>query len=139
MGYDAANIIPILLIHSQTYKSTTSIRDWFAVCHMVHHNTSGSLVCSFIPERFVCSCAIGWWGHHIAINNKWLRGLLGTTAHFEPLHLGSNMMLLRALGEELEGAGGKWYGDTFAFLAYNVMLMVFMAIVMMADVNSAIF
>jgi membrane associated rhomboid family serine protease len=72
----------------------------------------------------------------IAIDGEWWRGLSGATAHFEPLHLGFNMMSLRALGDELEGAGGKWYGDAFAFLAYNVALVVFTTIVMMALVRA---
>ena len=74
----------------------------------------------------------------IAIENEWWRGMSGATAHFEPLHLGFNMMSLRALGDELEGAGGKWYGDTFAFLAYNVALVVFTTMVMMALVYARI-
>ncbi len=51
MGYDAANIIPILPFHSQTCKSTTCIHEWLVAYHMVH-NTSGSLARSFVCERF---------------------------------------------------------------------------------------
>jgi hypothetical protein len=93
---------------------------------------SGLLAHLFVCERFACSFASGWWGHCIAINNKWWRGLFGATAYFKPLPLGFNMMLLRTLRDELEGARGKWYGDTFTFLAYNVAIMVFTTIVMMA-------
>jgi membrane associated rhomboid family serine protease len=74
----------------------------------------------------------------IVVEHEWWRGLSGATAHFEPLHLGFNAMSLRALGGELEGSEGRWYGDTVAFLFYNVALVVFSTMVMMALVYARI-
>ncbi|KAL9187536.1 hypothetical protein ACHAXT_001639 [Thalassiosira profunda] len=65
----------------------------------------------------------------IVIDNEWWRGFTGATAHFEPLHIGFNMMSLNTLGRELEGGFGS-----ITFLVYNVALVVFTTAVMMAMV-----
>lgn len=54
-----------------------------------------------------------------------------TTAHFEPLHIGFNMMSLNTLGRELEGGFGS-----IVFLVYNVALVVFTTAVMMGMVHA---
>ncbi len=74
--------------------------------------------------------------NRIVVDGEWWRGLTGATAHFEPLHLGFNAMSLRNLGNELEGADGRWYGDTVAFLIYNAALVVFTTATMMALVHA---
>lgn len=54
------------------------------------------------------------------------RSFTGATAHFEPLHLGFNMMSLYSLGMELE----EGYGS-INFLFYNISLIVLTTAVMM--------
>mmetsp|Transcript_6098 Transcript_6098/g.13302 ORF Transcript_6098/g.13302 Transcript_6098/m.13302 type:complete len:746 (-) Transcript_6098:113-2350(-) len=55
------------------------------------------------------------------------RSFTGATAHFEPLHLGFNMMSLYSLGMELE----EGYGS-INFLFYNISLIALTTAVMMA-------
>ena len=55
------------------------------------------------------------------------RAFTGAFAHFEPLHLGFNMMALHALGLELEEARGS-----VGFLLWNVSLVVLTSAAMMA-------
>jgi len=55
------------------------------------------------------------------------------TAHFEPLHIGFNMMSLHTLGKELEGGFGS-----IVFLTYNVALIVFTTMVMMGMVYARV-
>jgi membrane associated rhomboid family serine protease len=66
----------------------------------------------------------------IVDSHEWWRGFTGATAHFEPLHIGFNMMSLHTLGKELEGG---LYGS-INFFMYNVALVVMTTIVMMAMV-----
>lgn len=85
--------------------------------------------------------AFQYWNHRInpssvckqyskiVDNHEWWRGLTGATAHFEPLHIGFNMMSLHTLGRELEGEFGS-----INFFMYNVTLVVMTTIVMMAMV-----
>ena len=49
MGYDAANIIPILPIHSQTCESTMCMREWFAL---------GLYICNLILGLLLADVAI---------------------------------------------------------------------------------
>ena len=49
------------------------------------------------------------------------RVLTGSTAHFEPWHLGMNMMSLSALGKELEG---RQVFTSISFFMYNLSLIV---------------
>ena len=65
----------------------------------------------------------------IVIEHEWWRGFTGATAHFEPLHIGFNMMSLNTLGKELEGGFGS-----IVFLVYNVALVVFTTLTMMGMV-----
>jgi len=69
----------------------------------------------------------------IVDGHEWWRGFTGATAHFEPLHIGFNMMSLHTLGKELEGE----YGSINFFL-YNVTLVVMTTIVMMGMVYGRI-
>ena len=69
----------------------------------------------------------------IVDNHEWWRGLTGATSHFEPLHIGFNMMSLHTLGTELEGGFGS-----INFFMYNVALVVMTSIVMMAMVYARI-
>ena len=63
----------------------------------------------------------------IVHDHEWWRGLTGATAHFEPLHIGFNMMSLRALGQEIEGS----MYSSIVFLFYNIALVAFTTMVMM--------
>ncbi|KAL7540409.1 hypothetical protein ACHAXR_010086 [Thalassiosira sp. AJA248-18] len=90
---------------------------------------------------FNTALAFHYWNHRIApaavckqytkivVEHEWWRGLTGATAHFEPLHIGFNMMSLHTLGRELEGGFGS-----IVFLVYNIALVVFTTTVMMAMV-----
>ncbi|KAL7491761.1 hypothetical protein ACHAWT_001870 [Skeletonema menzelii] len=69
----------------------------------------------------------------IVDNHEWWRGFTGATAHFEPLHIGFNMMSLHTLGRELEGEFGS-----VNFFLYNVALVVMTTIVMMGMVYGRI-
>ena len=66
--------------------------------------------------------------NRIVHDHEWWRGLTGATAHFEPLHIGFNMMSLHALGREIEGT---MYYSSIVFLFYNIALVVFTTMVMM--------
>ena len=86
--------------------------------------------------------AYQYWNHRISpssvsksynkicIEHEWWRSFTGATAHFEPLHLGFNMMSLHTLGKELEGGFGS-----IVFLVYNVALCVMCTAVMMAIIH----
>lgn len=65
--------------------------------------------------------------NRIVYDHEWWRGLTGATAHFEPLHVGFNMMSLHALGQEIEGT----MYSSIVFLFYNIALVVFTTMVMM--------
>jgi membrane associated rhomboid family serine protease len=65
----------------------------------------------------------------IVHENELWRSFTGATAHFEPLHIGFNMMSLYALGSELE----PLYGS-IPFLFYNICLIPLTTIVMMVTV-----
>lgn len=69
----------------------------------------------------------------IVDEHEWWRGLTGALAHFELLHIGFNMMSLNTLGRELEGGFGS-----VVFLVYNIALIVFTTMVMMAMVYGRI-
>jgi len=69
----------------------------------------------------------------IVVEHEWWRGLTGALAHFEPLHIGFNMMSMHTLGTELEGGFGS-----IVFLVYNVALVVFTTVVMMGMVYARI-
>eukprot|EP00581_Thalassiosira_minuscula_P015147 CAMPEP_0183714204 /NCGR_PEP_ID=MMETSP0737-20130205/8818_1 /TAXON_ID=385413 /ORGANISM="Thalassiosira miniscula, Strain CCMP1093" /LENGTH=839 /DNA_ID=CAMNT_0025943111 /DNA_START=45 /DNA_END=2564 /DNA_ORIENTATION=+ len=69
----------------------------------------------------------------IVEDGEWWRGMSGATAHFEPLHIGFNMMSLHTLGLELEGGFGS-----IIFLIYNLALIVFTTMVMMGMVYGRI-
>ena len=62
----------------------------------------------------------------IVHDNELWRSLSGATAHFEPLHIGFNMMSLYALGSELE----PMY-ESIPFLFHNMCLIPLTTIVMM--------
>ena len=62
----------------------------------------------------------------IVVENELWRSFSGATAHFEPLHLGFNMMSLYSLGMELEENFGS-----INFFLYNVSLIVLTTAVMM--------
>lgn len=55
------------------------------------------------------------------------RSFSGATAHFEPLHIGFNMMSLHALGTELEPVY-----SSIPFLFYNICLIPLTTVIMMA-------
>lgn len=59
-------------------------------------------------------------------NNELWRSFSGATAHFEPLHIGFNMMSLYALGSELEPNYGP-----IIFMFYNICLIPLTTVVMM--------
>lgn len=63
----------------------------------------------------------------IVHDNELWRSLSGATAHFEPLHIGFNMMSLYALGSELE----PMY-ESVPFMFYNICLIPLTTIVMMS-------
>lgn len=65
--------------------------------------------------------------NRIVYEHEWWRGLTGATSHFEPLHIGFNMMSLQALGKEIEGT----MYSSVTFLVYNIALVVFTTMVMM--------
>mmetsp|Transcript_26970 Transcript_26970/g.56334 ORF Transcript_26970/g.56334 Transcript_26970/m.56334 type:complete len:828 (+) Transcript_26970:23-2506(+) len=64
-------------------------------------------------------------------NHEWWRSFTGATAHFEPLHIGFNMMSLHSLGRELEGVNGF---NSIVFLVYNIAMVVMTTAVMMGMV-----
>ncbi|KAL7465015.1 hypothetical protein ACHAXS_005344 [Conticribra weissflogii] len=64
-------------------------------------------------------------------HHEWWRSFTGATAHFEPLHIGFNMMSLRSLGRELEGRNGF---HSIVFLVYNIAMVVMTTAVMMGMV-----
>jgi len=88
--------------------------------HYWNHRIHPSLVCKQYNQ--------------IVDNHEWWRGLTGATAHFEPLHIGFNMMSLHTLGRELEGE----YFGSINFFMYNVALVVMTTIVMMGMVYGRI-
>ena len=59
-------------------------------------------------------------------NELW-RSFTGALAHFEPLHLGFNMMSLVSLGEALE----QWGYGSLPFLSYNFSLIIYTTTLMM--------
>lgn len=63
----------------------------------------------------------------IVLDQEFHRSFTGATAHFEPLHLGFNMMSLYALGSELELRCGS-----ISFLFRNVSLIPMTTMIMMA-------
>jgi membrane associated rhomboid family serine protease len=63
----------------------------------------------------------------IVLDQEFHRSFTGATAHFEPLHLGFNMMSLYALGSELE----LRYGS-ISFLFRNISLIPMTTMIMMA-------
>lgn len=65
----------------------------------------------------------------ICLEHEWWRAFTGATAHFEPLHIGFNMMSLHTLGKELEGGFGS-----IVFLVYNIALIVMCSLAMMGMV-----
>ena len=65
----------------------------------------------------------------IVLNGEYWRSFTGATAHFEPIHLGFNMMTLYSLGTELEPS----YGSV-PFLFYNISLIPITTLIMMAIV-----
>ena len=85
--------------------------------------------------------AYQYWNHRISpsslsksynkicIHHEWWRAFTGATAHFEPLHIGFNMMSLHTLGKELEGGFGS-----IIFMIYNIALVVMCTLVMMGIV-----
>lgn len=79
-----------------------------------------------IPPSSVCKNY-----NKMCIHHEWWRGFTGATAHFEPLHIGFNMMSLNTLGRELEGGG--IFGSV-VFLVYNVAFVVMTSLVMMGMV-----
>lgn len=64
--------------------------------------------------------------HKVVHEHELWRSFSGATAHFEPLHIGFNMMSLYALGIELEPRFGS-----LPFLFYNICLIPLTTIVMM--------
>ncbi|KAL3790312.1 hypothetical protein HJC23_002938 [Cyclotella cryptica] len=77
-----------------------------------------------IPPSSVCKSY-----NKICNQHEWWRSFTGATAHFEPLHIGFNMMSLHTLGKELEGGFGS-----VIFLVYNIALVVMCTMVMMGMV-----
>jgi len=65
----------------------------------------------------------------IVKEHEWWRGLTGALAHFDLMHIGFNMMSLDTSGRELEG-----YFGSVVFLVYNIAMIVFTTMVMMAMV-----
>lgn len=63
----------------------------------------------------------------IVYEHELWRSFSGATAHFEPLHIGFNMMSLYALGTELEPVY-----SSIPFLFYNICLIPLTTVVMMA-------
>jgi len=66
--------------------------------------------------------------------HEWWRGLTGATAHFEPLHIGFNMMSMNTLGSEIEGS----LLNSVEFLMWNGALVVYTTMIMMAMVYARI-
>ena len=122
-------------IHKTTVRSTTRSK------HCIQHVIFQIPTTSFLI-LLNCSLAFLYWNKRIspetvakmynriipsasqsptiATTEVW-RVLTGTTAHFEPLHLGMNMLSLSALGKELEG---RQEFTSISFLMYNISLMV---------------
>jgi membrane associated rhomboid family serine protease len=85
--------------------------------------------------------AYQYWNHRISpssvcksynkicTQHEWWRSFTGATAHFEPLHIGFNMISLHTLGKELEGGFGS-----VIFLVYNIALVVMCTMTMMGMV-----
>jgi membrane associated rhomboid family serine protease len=65
----------------------------------------------------------------IVVKGELWRSFSGATAHFEPLHLGFNMMTLYSLGTELEPSYGS-----IPFLFYNISLIPIATLIMMSIV-----
>ena len=65
----------------------------------------------------------------IVVEGELWRSFSGATAHFEPLHLGFNMMALYSLGNELEPSYGS-----IPFLFYNISLIPITVVIMMSIV-----
>jgi membrane associated rhomboid family serine protease len=65
----------------------------------------------------------------IVVEGELWRCFSGATAHFEPLHLGFNMMTLYSLGTELEPSYGS-----IPFLFYNMSLIPITTLIMMSIV-----
>jgi len=63
----------------------------------------------------------------IVNDGEYWRSFTGATAHFEPLHLGFNMMALYSLGTELEPSYGS-----IPFLLYNISLVPITTCIMMS-------
>ena len=70
----------------------------------------------------------------IVDEHEWWRGLTGATAHFEPLHIGFNMMSMNTLGREIEGS----LLTSVEFLMWNIALVVYTTVAMMAMVYARI-
>ena len=66
--------------------------------------------------------------------HEWWRGLTGATAHFEPMHIGFNMMSMNTLGGEIEGS----LLNSVEFLMWNIALVVFTTMIMTAMVYARI-
>ena len=102
---------------------------------LLHHPTTTLLLLLNI------GLAYQYWNHRISpsavcksynkicVEHEWWRSFTGATAHFEPLHIGFNMMSLHTLGKELEGGFGS-----VIFLVYNIALVVMCTVVMMGMV-----
>lgn len=102
---------------------------------ILHHPTTTLLLLLNI------GLAYQYWNHRISpssvcksynkicVEHEWWRSFTGATAHFEPLHIGFNMMSLHTLGRELEGGFGS-----VIFLVYNIALVVMCTLVMMGMV-----
>jgi membrane associated rhomboid family serine protease len=65
----------------------------------------------------------------IVVEGELWRSFSGATAHFEPLHLGFNMMTLYSLGTELEPSYGS-----IPFMFYNISLIPIATLIMMSIV-----
>jgi membrane associated rhomboid family serine protease len=102
---------------------------------LLHHPTTTLLLLLNI------GLAYQYWNHRVSpsavcksynkicVQHEWWRGFTGATAHFEPLHIGFNMVSLNTLGKDLEGGFGS-----VVFLVYNIALVVMCTIVMMGMV-----
>jgi membrane associated rhomboid family serine protease len=102
---------------------------------LLHHPTTSLLL---LLNLFLCyqywnhripPSAVSKSYHKICCEYEWWRSFTGATAHFEPLHIGFNMMSLYTLGQELEGGFGS-----VVFMIYNVAMVVMCSLVMMGMV-----
>lgn len=107
---------------------------------LLHHPTTTLLLLLNI------GLAYQYWNHRvppstvsksynkICLGHEWWRSFTGATAHFEPLHIGFNMMSLHTLGKELEGGFGS-----IVFLVYNIALVVMCTAAMMGMVYARLY